>query len=83
VKRLFRADAIHLDTLPPFQYIFPKVRFFTDVVPFLTAAIDALVKSCHSRTGGNPEGMQRIKNTGFPFLRETLMPLWGTTKAWK
>jgi hypothetical protein len=31
---------------------------------------DGFVKSRHSRVGGNPESMELIEITGFPFSRE-------------
>jgi hypothetical protein len=36
----------------------------------MQAIFDDFVKSRHSRVGGNPESMELIEITGFPFSRE-------------
>jgi hypothetical protein len=46
------------------------IRVTFDHADFMPTKDDAPVKSRHSRVGGNPESMELIEITGFPFSRE-------------
>jgi four helix bundle protein len=50
-----------------------ETRYWLRVIcrtEMLTPNIDGLVKSRHSRVGGNPDPTKPIEKTGFPFPRE-------------
>jgi hypothetical protein len=46
------------------------IRVTFDQADFIPTKDDDYVKSRHSRVGGNPESMELIEITGFPFSRE-------------